>query len=185
MNTLFSELSTVRLLLRKLRKDDLVDYFRFTSDPEVTKYMLFQPHRDLNASAASIEKALLRYEESDFFRWGIVRKDTGRLIGMIDLLRFREADKSCNFAYMLAQDQWGQGYGSEALAAVVDFGFSQLQLDRIEADHMVPNCASGAIMRKIGMKYTKTIPNAYEKDGISYDAVQYSITRQQWLHGSR
>lgn len=181
MNAFDSELSTQRLLLRKLSMEDLTDYFQFTSDPEVTKFMCFQPHRDLQESAASIAKALQRYEDGNFFRWGIERKDTGQLIGVIDLLRFREAEKSCSFAYMLARDQWGQGYGSEALAAVVDFGFSQLQLEQIEADHMAPNLASGAVMRKIGMHYVKTLPNAYEKDGIRYDAVQYAITRQQWL----
>lgn len=159
---------------------DLVDYNRFTSDPEVTKFMMFRPHQDLVESAASIDKLQQRYATGDCFRWGIALKESDQLIGMIDLLRFNESDRSCSFAYMLCRDQWNHGYGTEALRAVLDFGFSTLDLERIEADHMAENGASGAIMAKSGMKRQAVIPQAYEKDGTKHDAVRYAITRDQW-----
>lgn len=160
---------------------DLSDYNRFTSDTEVTKYMLFRPHQSLDESAASIEKLQQRYAAGNCFRWGTALKETNQLIGMIDLLRFDESTHSCSFAYMLSRDHWNLGYGTEALRAVLDFGFSQLGLERIEADHMAENAASGAVMAKAGMRYIGTTPKAYEKDGRQYDAVHYAITRDQWL----
>ena len=180
----FENLYTPRLCLRELTRADIPLYFeRIGSSPEVTKYMLFQPHRDISESVASIEKALGRYREGRCYRFCIALRDTDELIGVIEPLRFNESDNSCSFAYMLAQEFWGQGYGTEALRAVLDFLFGEMGMERVEADHMAENAASGAVMRKAGMVCTGREPAKYEKNGILHDAVCYAITRQQWAHG--
>ena len=179
----FENLYTPRLRLRKLTREDTLAYYqRLGSSEEVTKYMLFSPHRDIAESVASIEKALRRYEEGRCYRFCIALRDTDALIGVIEPLRFNETDNSCSFAYMLAQEFWGQGYGTEALRAVLDFLFGEMEMERVEADHMAENTASGAVMRKAGMVCTGREPAKYEKNGITHDAVCYVITRQQWTH---
>ena len=176
----FHDLCTPRLRLRKLTMDDVPLYYeRIGSSSEVTKYMLFQPHRDISESVASIEKALRRYEEGKCYRFCIALKETDELIGVIEPLRFDETTDTCSFAYMLAQDFWGRGYGTEALAAVLDFLFTKMEIQRVKADHMAANSASGAVMRKAGMVCTGREPAKYEKNGIFHDAVSYVITRQQ------
>jgi len=178
----FEELITPRLRLRKLTRADIWQYYtRIGSSPEVTKYMLFQPHRDISESKASIEKALRRYEEGNCYRFCIALKETNELIGIIEPLRFAETSGSCSFAYMLAQEFWGRGYGTEALTAVLDFLFTRMEIERVEADHMAENAASGAVMRKAGMVYLGTEPGKYEKDGVRHDAWLYAITRTQWI----
>lgn len=177
----FENLYTPRLCLWELTQADIPLYFtRIGSSPEVTKYMLFQPHRDISESVASIEKALRRYREGRYYRFCIALRDTDELIGVIEPLRFNESDNSCSFAYMLAQEFWGQGYGTEALRAVLDFLFGEMGIERVEADHMAENAASGAVMRKAGMVCTGTERAKYEKNGIFHDALCYAITRQQW-----
>lgn len=179
----FQELYTARLRLRKLRMDDLEDYYhRLGGSREVTRYMLFQPHKDIAESAASIEKNLRRYAAGRHYHWAIAARDTDSLMGVITLLRIDEETGTCSFAYMLGKDFWGRGYGTEALKAVLDFGFSQLELERIEADHMAENAASGAVMRKVGMTWQGMEPAKYEKNGRTYDAVCYGITREVWLN---
>lgn len=178
----FEELTTERLHLRKITAEDVVHYFiRLGSSEEVTRYMLFQPHRDISEAEAGIQKALRRYETKESYRWVIALKETDELIGVIDLLGFHAETKSCSFAYMLGRDFWGKGYGTEALRAVFDFGFSKMELERIEADHMAENGASGAVMRNVGMTRQCVVPGKYEKNGIRHDAIGYVITRQQWL----
>lgn len=177
----FRELRTSRLHLRKIGMADLSDYFRVTGNPEVTKYMLFRTHGDLSQAAASIEKWAARYETGRCYHWGIALAETGELIGVIDLLRFDEAAESGSFAYMLGEAFWGQGYGTEALRAVFDFGFREMGLQKIEADHMAENAASGAVMRKVGMTCQGTSPGKYEKDGTRYDAVAYAIDCGTWM----
>lgn len=175
----FEELQTSRLRLRKLTWEDVEPYYdRIGSKPNVTKYMLFSPHKDISESAASIEKTLRRYEEGKCYRFAIVLRDTDELIGVIEPLRFDEEKSSCSFAYMLAEEFWGQGYGTEALKAVLSFVFTRMEMEWVEADHMAENTASGAVMRKAGMEFQGIAPGKYEKDGIIHDAVCYAVARK-------
>lgn len=179
----FEELKTSRLRLRKLRREDVKSYNRFASSKAVTRFMLWKPHEDLSESAASIEKTLHRYEEEKCYRWGIALQETDELIGIIDLLGFDEEKNICSFAYMIAEEYWGRGYGTEALLALLDFAFRKMKVAAVGADHFAENAASGAVMKKAGMKYLFTERGKYEKNGVIYDAPQYRITQEEWETG--
>ena len=170
------ELETERLRLRRVRFDDLYDYYeRLGSDGDVTRYLTFDPHQDIGESLASIEQTLARYEEGGCCRWAIALKEDDSIIGIFELLRFDEADESCSFAYMLAKGWWNRGYATEAMKEAFRFATQELGVKRITADHMAPNAASGAVMRKAGMVQTGIIPGKYEKHGQVYDAVCYEL----------
>lgn len=175
------ELHTEALIIRKVRREDAQLYYeRIGRCEAVSRYMLFQPHRDLSESVASIEKALLRYETGRCYRWAIALSEDDSIVGIIELLRFDEETDSCSFAYMLGENFWGRGYGTQALKAVLQFAFEQMQLSYVEADHFADNAASGIVMRKAGMQYIGTESDKYEKNGISYDAPRYRITLKMW-----
>ena len=168
------ELQTDRLTLRRLSFDDLYDYYeRLGSDGEVSKYMLFEPHQDIGETLALIEEALVRYEEENFYRWGIENEDG--LIGVIELLHFDEESESCTFTCMLGKQWWGQGYATEALKEIFRFAKEELGVKKLTADHMAPNAASGAVMRKAGMVQVGVIPGKYEKHGQRHDAIVYEL----------
>ena len=172
---------TDRLLLRKIRLDDVQDYYdRLGSSEAVTRGMLWDPHTDISQSVASVEKALRRYAEGGCYRWAIALPSDDRIIGVVEMLRFDEGDNSCSFAYMLGKPWWGKGYGSEALRAAMDFVFSKMEVEVIRADHFTTNPASGGAMRKAGMTYVKTLPAQYEKHGQKLDSDLYQITREQF-----
>lgn len=174
-------LKTDRLVLRKLEERDTPLYFqRLGSSQEVTRHMLWVPHREIAESAASIQKVLRRYEEGASYRWAIALKRDDSLIGIIDLLHFDETANTCSFAYMLGKEFWNQGYGTEAVEAAFRFAFTQMEVEAIIADHFAENPASGAVMRKAGMAYVRTLPEKYEKLGVRHDAVEYCITKEQW-----
>lgn len=178
----FRPLVTERLCLRKLESRDAPLFFaRLGSSEAVTKHMLWLPHRHISESEESIRRALERYSTGRFYRWAITRREEDAILGMIDLLRFDEEAGTCSFAYMLGEEFWGKGYGTEVLKAVLDFAFRDMELEAVAADHFAENPASGAVMRKAGMRYTHTIPGLYEKNGIRHDAPQYRITRQEWI----
>ena len=166
------ELQTDRLTLRRLSFDDLYDYYeRLGSDGEVSKYLPFEPHQDIGETLALLEEALVRYEEENFYRWGIENEDG--LIGVIELLHFDEESESCTFTCMLGKQWWGQGYATEAVQEIFRFAKEELGVKKITADHMAPNAASGAVMRKAGMVQVGIIPGKYEKHGLRHDAVVY------------
>lgn len=174
------QIKTSRLLLRKQCTEDVQDYYeRIGSRPEVTAGMLWEPHCDISESRASVEKALRRYASGRCYRWAIDLPGDG-LIGIIELLGFDEEKETCSFAYMLCPEYWGQGYGTEALRCVLDFAFSQLEIKRVDVDHFTTNPASGAVMRKVGMRFQGIVPEKYEKQGKKLDAAQYSVTREEF-----
>ena len=176
----YRELNTPRLRLRRISMADLKDYFRLFGSSRISEFMLWEPHTHIHQSEAAIRKLLERYADGRCYRWGIALPETGRLIGIIELLRFDEESGTCSFAYMLREDFWGMGYGTEALRAAIGFAFSHMKMDAVIADHMGPNPASGKAMQKAGMTYVRTIPGAYVKNGSCFDQVQYRITRQEW-----
>ena len=174
------ELETERLRLRKVRMEDICEYYeRLWGDGDVCRYLLSEPHQDIGESLASIERHLQRYEEGNYYYWGAALKEDDSLIGIVALLRFDETDNRCSFAYMLGCNYWNQGYGTEMLKAAIQFAFDKLGVQKIVADHMAPNIASGKVMRKVGMKHIGTEAGKYEKLGIQYDAEVYEIRRKE------
>lgn len=182
----FEPLETRRLRLRGITREDIPGYHRLFGSARVARFMLWQPHSHMAQSEAAVEKLLARYEGGRCYRWGIALKETGELIGIVELLRFAETEGSCSFAYMLREDHWGRGFGTEALRAAFDFGFGEMELSAIQADHFADNPASGAVMRKVGMTQVGIFPGKYEKEGILHDAVEYRITKEEWkkTHGT-
>ena len=177
----FKQIKTSRLLLRKLSFTDVDCYYkRLASSEDVTKYMLWQPHKLQDESRESIEKIMQRYQTNNGYCWGIALLEDDSIIGRIDLLRFDEQNNSCSFAYMLGKEYWNQGYGTEVLRAVFSFAFETMQMESIVADHMSENIASGRVMQKAGMYYVRKHISKYEKDGTYYDADEYAITYDEW-----
>ena len=181
-----TSLKTEHLLLRKLRLSDAPFYYqRIGSSERVTKFMLWQPHRSQQESHESIERILDKYETGRCYTWAIALKEDDSLIGRIDLLRLDEARNCCSFAYMLGEDFWGRGFGTEALKAVFSFAFEVLRLESITVDHMTENAASGRVMQKAGMRFVKRIPSRYEKNGVLHDADEYRITAADWKRSNQ
>ena len=175
----FKSLETEHLLLRKLQLGDVYEYYeRLFGDADVTRYMLFEPHQTIMESLESVQRKLKRYEEENFYCWGVELKEEGGLMGLVELLRFDEQANSCSFVYMLGCNYWNQGYGTEMLQAVFRYAFDELEVERIVADHMSENVASGRVMEKAGMRHIGTETEKYEKLGIFYDAELYEICNE-------
>lgn len=176
----FKPLETERLLLRKLQLGDVYEYYeRLFGDADVSRYMLFDPHQTIMESLESVQRKLKRYEEENFYCWGVELKEEAGLMGLVELLRFDEEADSCSFVYMLGCNYWNQGYGTELLKAVFRFAFEELEVERIVVDHMAQNIASGKAMEKAGMKHIGTETGKYEKLGILYDAEVYEIRNEK------
>ena len=172
-------LETERLLLRKLQLGDVYEYYeRLFGDADVSRYMLFEPHQSIMESLESVQRKLARYEEGNYYCWGVELKEEGGLMGLVELLQFDEQANSCSFVYMLGCNYWNQGYGTELLKAVFRFAFDELEVERILAEPMTKNVASGKAMVKAGMKLIGTEEEKYEKLGFYYDAEIYEICNE-------
>ncbi|MGN0984107.1 MAG: GNAT family N-acetyltransferase [Gemmiger sp.] len=157
-------LTTGRLLLRPLGIGDAEMMFgNWANDPEVTRYLRWEPHRTWLETAEILNEWSKHYIESDFYLWGICDRRTEVLIGAISLIR-GEPDAAWapleeqygevwEPGYSLGRKWWNEGYATEALCAVRDFWLNKVGGQWLACCHANDNVASGAVMQKAGFVY--------------------------------
>jgi ribosomal-protein-alanine N-acetyltransferase len=176
------DLETERLLLRRLRKEDAEAVFAYASDPEVSRYMTWDTHASIEESHRFIEAKLAQYAKDEAGEWGIVWKETGRLVGAMGIASISMTNQRAEIGYVLARPWWGKGIMPEAVRRLLCFLYEEVGLNRVEAFHFLPNEASGRVMQKAGMRFEGVARERYLAKGRYWDAKQYAITRRDWLN---
>lgn len=147
------ELYTERLYLRKIKFEDADQIFTcWSSDDDVTKYLTWPAHKNVDVTKKILNQWLEEYNLPDCYRYGIQLLSTGKLIGMIDVVDLIEGAPV--IGYVLGKDYWNKGYMSEAFSSVI----GQLFKDRyskilIEADER--NIGSNRVIQKNGFEFVK------------------------------
>ena len=174
------ELRTGRLLLRRLREDDAEQMCEnWAADPEVTKFLTWEPHRDVAETRAYLAGVAASYERPDSYHWGIELE--GVLIGTIGVVKLESEDLACFVGYCMGRKWWGRGIMAEALIAVERFLFEEVAFNRIAAVHDGRNPNSGRVMRKAGMALEGVLRQSrLAKDGALSDTACYAILREEW-----
>jgi ribosomal-protein-alanine N-acetyltransferase len=171
-------LETPRLTLRRLRTGDAADIHAYASDPQVARYTLWEAHKDLEHSRLFVNIALEQYLVGQPSTWGVVLKETGRVIGTCGFAGAWEHDGRVELGYALARAHWGQGLMSEALCVVIAFCFETMQVHRVEAQCNEHNIASWRVMEKAGMRYEGTLRDCRVVRGEHITCRIYAILRQ-------
>ena len=167
-----------RIILRSFRLEDANDVFAYTSDPEVSRYVEWQPHRAIAESTAYIRRCLGRNEE--FMTFAVEHRLQQRVIGSLDLRVLSRLRRSAEIGYTIARPYWGQGFNLEAGELLLAFAFCELGLRRIYAQCDVANRRSYRTMEKLGMARERLIARARLHHGIPVDRYRYVIHRHDW-----
>jgi [ribosomal protein S5]-alanine N-acetyltransferase len=174
-------LTTPRLVLRPFSLADATVLQKLVGEKEIAENTLTIPHPYLDGMAeAWINTHAPGWQRAEQAVFAITEPNEG-LIGVIDI-RIKPEHKRAEVGYWIGIPFWGRGYASEALEAIIEFGFKQLDLNRIHADHFVRNPASGRVMEKAGMKYEGRFREHILKWGKFEDLATYSILRSEY-HG--
>ncbi len=171
-------IDTQRLTLRRLKEGDDADLFTLLGDEQVVKFLYTPQLTDIGQARERIAFASKMYENLDYYHWGIELKETGRLIGAINLANIREIDESVEVGYSVARDCWGKGYMPEALKAVIRHALLVVGFNRFEAAHSTRNPSSGTVMRKVGMQYEGMMREKYKNLMGYHDTHQYAILKK-------
>jgi len=150
LNT-FPILETERLILRQLAAPDAQNYFLFMSDEENIRYYDPAPMTQLEQAEKGIERHQRRFAQQEALRWGVTLKGENRVIGTSGYFWDAE-NQSAGLSYVLAKRYWNQGIMTEALSAMIQFGFDHIHLHRIEARVAYPNLASARLLEKLGFQ---------------------------------
>ncbi len=148
---------TQRLILRPLEMADAEAVFAYAKDPEVARYLSWQPHRSIDDARQFISRTLSRYAQGQPASWGLEHKADGRLIGTAGFVNFLPRVSSAEIGYVLSPAYWGQGFASEAVREIIRFGLAELGLERIEARCRVENLASQRLLDRCGMSFERVV----------------------------
>ncbi|MGJ7918605.1 GNAT family N-acetyltransferase [Massilia sp. LXY-6] len=173
-------LSTGRLLLRWMTEDDIAGHYAVFSDPVVTRYWSGEPWTDIEQARQAIAATMAAYADGSGLRLAIVLRDSAELIGNVTLHHFFEQNRRCEIGYALASKHSGQGHATEALRAVIQYGFDTLDLNRIEADIDPRNAASARVLEKLGFRKEGYMPERWIVSGEFADTVNYGLLRRYW-----
>lgn len=146
-------LHTERLSLRAMHPIDAEDMYDYASRPEVTKYLLWKEHKSVGYTKDYLFYIGTRYALGDFYDWAIIDRESRRMIGTCGFTKIDAANDCAEIGYVLNPDFHGKGYATEAVKKIIDFGFSELSFNRIEARFMKGNEASLRLMQRVGMTF--------------------------------
>jgi len=174
-------IETERLVLRAFDDRDAPELVRLAGAREVAATTLRIPHPYTEADAKQfIVMCRSAFEEGSSAVFAICLRADARLCGATGLHIIR-AHLRAELGYWIGVPYWGHGYCQEAVRAVVRYGFEELNLHRIYASHFLHNSRSGAILRRIGMRYEGCRRDHVWKWGKSVDLEMYGLLKSEYV----
>ncbi|MBA4135974.1 MAG: GNAT family N-acetyltransferase [Opitutus sp.] len=178
----FPVIETPRLLLRGFDLTDAPFVQQLAGAREVANATALIPHPYPDGAAEQwIATHGAEWAAHRILALAVTLKNQGALIGSMGLT-IAEEHARAELGYWIGVPYWSHGFATEAAAAVTDFAFRVLELNRVQAHHYGTNPASGRVLLKIGMKREGTSPRMMWKNGRFEDVVFYGVLRRDWRH---
>lgn len=171
----FPTIKTPRLTLRKVERSDIKDLFEFCRYSESCEYSEWNPHKSIADTKSFVSWLLLSYKKHTCTVWAIVENTSKKVIGTCNFTSIDDSYKIAEIGYCLSKDYWGKGVATEAVSALISFGFRRIGLKRIQARIMVENTRSVRVVQKLGMEYEVTLKKAIYFNSKSQDIMVWAI----------
>lgn len=167
---IFPVLYSERLLLRKISPDDIPSLVKYANNKKIADYVLNIPHPYSEPEAVfRISYVVQGFKNKARYVFAIVLKETGELIGEIGL-HLDEDGTVAQLGYWVGEPFWGKGIATEAIGAILQFGFGKLQFNKIFATCHIDNIASGKVLVKNGLV----------QNSMNGNVIQYLMTIQEY-----
>jgi ribosomal-protein-alanine N-acetyltransferase len=166
----FPRIETGRLVLRELALSDVHAIFSNFSDEVVTKWFFDRPYTELSQAREIIMEFDGKFRAGKGITWGITLRGHDTVIGTCGFETFELADGG-EIGFDLARSYWGRGVMSEALCAVITYGFEHLLLRHVEAHTYCENARAIALLERLGFAVQR----------VEKDSYVYSLDRKDWI----
>jgi len=172
-------LTTPRLTLRRFYETDAEQmYENWAKDPQVTRFLTWDPHESPAGTRQLLTEWCTNYEQPDYYNWVILLE--GQAVGNISVVRSSDAHEQMELGYCLGHAFWNRGIMTEAVQAVTDFLFEQVGAHRLEIWHATGNPASGKVAQKCGFTFEGVRRQAWKQGDVFWDLATYAILREEW-----
>lgn len=172
-----------RLCLRHLKIEDSHSVYDYAKNINVSRFTTWETHKSLQNSIDYIHRAIAMYKICPISILAIATIENGieKLIGTAGLYqRSRLSPLTYELGYVLNELWWGKGYAFEASNALINYGFKNFNIQRIEATCALQNLQSSKLMEKLGMQREGILRQYFTKNNTTYDGYIYSILRSEW-----
>jgi ribosomal-protein-alanine N-acetyltransferase len=173
-------LQTKRLTLRPFKLSDAGDTKRLVGDRAIADTALNIPHPFEDGMAEEwIAPQGSGFEEDKEATFAVTLREGESLIGVMGLKIERQHERAM-LSYWIGKAHWGRGYCTEAGRTILGYGFTKLGLNRIHANHISRNPASGRVMQKLGMTHEGRGRQHAKHWGVFENLEFYAILRNEW-----
>ena len=170
-----------RLILRKFEISDAQSMFtNWASNNEVTKYLMWPTHKNIETSKNYIESLIDGYKNPTAYDWGIELKELGEVIGSIGVVHCNDDVGFIHIGYCIGNKWWNKGITSEAFSEVIKFLMDEVKVNRIESRHDPRNLYSGKVMEKCGLQYEGTLKESDINNQGVCDAAWYALLKKEY-----
>ena len=177
----FPQIETERLLLRRMTHDDAAAFFEMMTNPAVLAHAEFDPPLDSIADARNLLDTVNDwFTKKTGWRWGLVLKTNQTLIGRAGFMGYSAYDRRAEIGCICHADYWGQGYATEVVRRMVQFGFEEMNLHRIEAECNAGNIASARVLEKAGFTLEGIWRDRIVERGKFINLKQFSILEDEY-----
>ncbi|MBC8755094.1 GNAT family N-acetyltransferase [Kordia sp. YSTF-M3] len=147
------EIVTERLTLRLIKSSDLNSVHELHSFPEVDAYNTLGIPTNISETNKIVQGWIADQQQSEIenYIFAIEHTSNGEFIGLFGFKLGNKKYKRAEIWYKIHPKFWKKGFATEAVKAILDFGFETLKLHRIEAGCSVHNIGSIKVLEKVGM----------------------------------
>ncbi len=169
------------LILRQFSYNDnkdMLDYW--VSDPDI-QLMYSEPIYTTEEEVKELlDKYITSYSQDSYYRWAIIEKSTQICIGQIAFFLVDSKNHFGEIEYCIGSQFQRKGYASEAVKAILKYGFEKINFHKIQVCHKENNIASQGVIRKAGFKYEGTLRDYFYMDGKYVSRLYYSLLKSEW-----
>jgi RimJ/RimL family protein N-acetyltransferase len=174
------QLQTERLQLRPVRTSDAPAVFAIRSKPSVMRYSSSGPWTELVQAEKWIAQNIAAAASGEHLRLALAPLGQDQIIGSCLLFHLHHESRRAEIGYELNPEHWHKGYMHEAVTALLDYGFSTLGLNRIEADIHPDNLASARTLERQGFVREGLLRERWIVEGEVSDTVYYGLLAREW-----
>lgn len=179
-------ITTERLILRKFNFNDAEDMLDlWISKPEI-QHMYSEPiYTTLDEVKNLLQKYIDNYDNSDYYRWAIIDNDSKRCIGQIAFYLVNLNNHFAEIEYCIASGYQNKGLMTEAVKALIKFGFEKIALHKIQISTKEINTPSKRVIEKCGFIYEGTSRDYFYFNGRYIDRLYYSMLKNEYEIGRK
>lgn len=173
-----NEIMTPRLCLRRFMPADLPYFVQYRNDAQLAQYQTWGAMDETTARIFIEDMSTAPIDGAMGLQIAVALRENNMLIG--DCYVRVSYGEQAEIGYTLARSYHGHGYATEAVRAVISYGFGNMGLHRIYANVACANLRSVALLERLGLRREAHFKRSFRYGGVWQDEYQYAVLRDEW-----